>query len=171
MITAPDLSQRIFAFNVLSSLSMVLRSAFPRYSTVAGAGLVSRKSVFASIKPAMAAPTAPRPSDHIPMASVSPSRMDDTFVLLKEDWLFWLSLEKCRFVEIARMHIVLTEVGKTNVLNGDRHVEMVSGRYFEGRLCVTTILLMARCRGDWDTETLYLTLQFTLREILPLGDK
>lgn len=58
-------------------LLMVLRSAFPRYSTEAGAGLVSKKSVFASIKPAMAAPTAPRPSDHMPIASVSPSRTDD----------------------------------------------------------------------------------------------
>ncbi len=58
-------------------LSMVLRSAFPRYSTEAAAGLVSKKSVFASIMPAMAAPTAPRPSDHMPIASVSPSRTDD----------------------------------------------------------------------------------------------
>lgn len=92
------------------------------------------------------------------------------FLLLKEDWPFWFFFEKCQFVEITRMHIVLTELGNTNVLNGGRHVEMVSGRYFEGRLGVTTVLSMARCRGDCDTETLYLTL-FTLREILPLGDK
>lgn len=58
-------------------LSMVLRSVFPRYSTEAAPGLVSNKSVFASIMPAMAAPTAPRPSDHMPIASVSPSRTDD----------------------------------------------------------------------------------------------
>lgn len=135
MITAPDVSQSVFAFKALSSLSMVLRSAFPRYSTDAAAGLVSKKSVFASIKPAMAAPTAPRPSDHMPIASVSPSRTDDdTFVFLKGDWLFWLFLEKCWFVEKARKHIELTEVGSTNVMNAGRHVVMVSGRYFGGKL-------------------------------------
>lgn len=129
MTTAPDFSQRVFAFKALSSLSMVLRSAFPRYSTEAAPGLVSKKSVFASIMPAMAAPTAPRPSDHMPIASVSPSRTDDdTSVFLKGDSLFWLFLEKSRFVEKARKHMELTEVGSTNVRNAGLHVVMVSGR-------------------------------------------
>ncbi len=93
-------------------------------------------------------------------------------VFLKGDSLFWLFLEKSRFVEKARKHMELTEVGSTNVRNAGLHVVMVSGRYCGGKLLwVTTVLSKARSWGDWDTETLHLRPLFKQRENLPLGDK
>lgn len=52
------------------------RSAFSRYSSDALAALGRQRSVLAKRIPARAAPTAPKPSDHIPMSNSCPSNSD-----------------------------------------------------------------------------------------------
>lgn len=71
MITAPFASHRLLALMVFSSSPVDLRSASCRCSKDPGTTLGRQKSVLARKIPARAAPTAPRPRDHIPIPNGS----------------------------------------------------------------------------------------------------